>query len=61
MSFILSSEQITAIADKTEKTVSAPGYRARGADRGLIENAIREALIAQAEQLITIVPASVEE
>jgi hypothetical protein len=58
MSFILDPKQITAIADKAEKLLSVPGYRNRSPDRGIIENAIREALIEQAQELIKIVPAS---
>lgn len=58
MSFILSSELITAIADKAEKLISVSHHRNRSSDRGIIENAVREALIAQAQQLITVIPAS---
>lgn len=58
MSFMLDDQAITKISDRAEKALSSPGYRARGCDQHVIENAIRAALMEQAQKLIEVIPAS---
>lgn len=58
MSFMLDDQVISKIAERTEKAISAPGYRSRTADQHVIENAIRQALMEQAQKLIEIAPTS---
>lgn len=58
MSFMLDDETISKIADRAEGSLSAPGYRSRSSDEHVIENAIRYALMEQAQKLIAVVPAS---
>lgn len=56
--FMLSSDEIWKIADQAEQKVSKTS--SRDAHQGIIENAIRKALMAQAQQLIclqTAIPA----
>lgn len=50
--FMLSNDEIWKIADEAEQKVSKTS--SRDAHQGIIENAIRKALIAQAQQLITV-------
>lgn len=56
--FMLTDELIAAFAVKAEKAIGCWSNRNNAADRNIIENAIRAALMEQAQQLITIVPAS---
>lgn len=56
--FMLNDELIAALAVKAEKAIGCWSNRNNSADRNIIENAIRAALMEQAQQLITIVPAS---
>lgn len=56
--FMLNDESIAALAVKAEKAIGCWTNRNNSADRNIIENAIRAALMEQAQQLITIVPAS---
>lgn len=56
--FMLTDELIAALAVKAEKAIGCWSNRNNSADRNIIENAIRAALMEQAQQLITIVPAS---
>lgn len=58
MSFMLDDVTITKIADRAEKCLSAPGYRSRNGDQHVVENAIRQALMDQAQKLIAVLPAS---
>lgn len=58
MSFMLDASTITNIADRAEKAIGMYSSRSSGSDRKVIENAIREALIEQAQKLITVIPAS---
>lgn len=56
--FMLTDEAIANLAIKAEKAIGCWSNRNNTADRNVIENAIRSALMAQAQQLITVVPAS---
>lgn len=56
--FMLTDSAITSIAEKAEKAIGCYSNRNSPADRNIIENAIRTALMSQAQQLITVIPAS---
>jgi len=56
--FMLTDEAIAALAVKAEKAIGCWSNRNNSADRNIIENAIRAALMEQAQQLITVIPAS---
>lgn len=58
MSFMLDDQTIAKMAERAEKCISTPGYRSRSSDQHVIENAIRVALMEQAQKLIEVLPAS---
>lgn len=58
MTFMLSDQAIIKIADRAEESLSYPGYRSRKSDQHIIENAIRAALMEQAQKLIEVIPAA---